>query len=270
VPGSIFGKLGNLASVLSGMSPTLNMLFQLGSTALGDFINPKPKKHKRRGGPVGRYNDGGLVPILAAGDEMLVHGGRAAMIPGDPTSDSTLLFAPPGAAVVTGHGQAMMAMGASLQQALDYQLPHFAAGGSVRGRVSTFGPPTEAAGRTASGVSSANPGIALYDTKKPGGRGPTLGHLFDVTIGGHKATLRQIDVGPAPSTGRVIDVTGAGARKLGIDPRHFPTDSIGTAKVRGTDLSGQSVSGPSVNALSSLSARQARLALPRLLEPLAW
>jgi len=97
-------------------------------------------------------------------------------------------------------------------------------GGQIfAGRVSTFGPPGEGPGRTASGVSSAEPGIAIYNYS-------TLGHLFRVTIAGHSAILRQTDIGPAPWTHRVTDVTGAGSRVLGIDPAAFPTDSYGTAR----------------------------------------
>jgi 3D (Asp-Asp-Asp) domain-containing protein len=94
----------------------------------------------------------------------------------------------------------------------------------VQGRVSTFGPPTETAGKTASGRSSSEPGIALYEHK-------TLGKRFRVTVKGHSAVLPHIDVGPAPSTKRTIDITGAGARALGFDPRRFPTDTTGAAQM---------------------------------------
>jgi hypothetical protein len=79
----------------------------------------------------------------------------------------------------------------------------------VAGRVSTFGPPNEGPGRTANGSSSADPGIALR-------RHDTLGRRFCVTLhrGRLHAVLRHIDYGPATSTGRVIDVTGAGVQKL--------------------------------------------------------
>ena len=98
----------------------------------------------------------------------------------------------------------------------------FSAGGVIQGKVSTFGPPMEGAGTTASGVSSSAPGIAIFNRSG-------LGKMFDVSIGSHHARLRQTDIGPAPWTGRVIDVTGAGARAMGINPSHFPTDSIGRA-----------------------------------------
>jgi TP901 family phage tail tape measure protein len=88
----------------------------------------------RVGGIVGRlprFQDGGLVPILASGGEMLVDGGRASMIPGPSDRDATPMLARPGAVVLTGHGQSMMAGGASLTDAVRGQLPHFAKGGRV-------------------------------------------------------------------------------------------------------------------------------------------
>jgi hypothetical protein len=72
-------------------------------------------------------------PILAAGGELLVDPmGKAMMVPGNPRADQTLMMAAPGSMVFTGHGQAMLAAGASPQQALAQQLPHFARGGEVR------------------------------------------------------------------------------------------------------------------------------------------
>lgn len=115
---------------------------------------------------------------------------------------------------------------------------HFSAtgrarGGFIRGKVSVFGPPLEPAGGTAYGRSSADAGIAV----NPDGGPSTWNNahalawknkLATVTIGKHRALLRVIDKGPS-AAGRKIDVTGAGARKLGISPGSFPTDAIGTA-----------------------------------------
>lgn len=107
----------------------------------------------------------------------------------------------------------------------------------VRGRVSVFGPPIEPASNTASGLSSAEPGIALNINAgtDSGWNNSTTDawvrarKLFKVVIQGHKALLRVIDKGPSGATNRAIDVTGAGARKMGLNPRNFPTDAIGTA-----------------------------------------
>jgi TP901 family phage tail tape measure protein len=92
-------------------------------------VSPHSPQNRRRGGR--NYADGGLVPIMAAGGEMLVHQGRAMVIPGDPRSDSTPMLVPSGSAVITGHGQGLMAGGASLNETLRYQLPHFQTGGRV-------------------------------------------------------------------------------------------------------------------------------------------
>lgn len=113
------------------------------------------------------------------------------------------------------------------------KIPGFQTGGVVvRGRVSTFGPPLEAAGSTAHGASSASAGISLRipGTGALDSRNRALmGKMFNVSIAGHSAVLEDIDLGPASWTGRVIDVTGAGARKMGINPYAFPTDATGIA-----------------------------------------
>jgi hypothetical protein len=92
----------------------------------------------------------------------------------------------------------------------------------VTGGVSTFGPPLDPAGTTADGGSDTRPCIALKDTS-------TLDHMFRVTINGHTADLLHCDSGPYAGN-RQIDVTGAGAYAMGLDPYNFPTDSIGTAQ----------------------------------------
>lgn len=98
---------------------------------------------KRRGGVIRAMRDGGLVPIMASGGELLVDGGRSTMIPGSSDRDGTLLMARPGAAVLTGDGQTRMAMGASLSEAIRSQAPHFAKGGVVPGKyvATSYGPP---------------------------------------------------------------------------------------------------------------------------------
>jgi 3D (Asp-Asp-Asp) domain-containing protein len=108
---------------------------------------PPPRRiatgRKRRGGIVRRYQDGGLVPIAAAGGELLVDRGRATMIPGRDDQDATMMWARPGSAVVTYDGQARMAAGASLAEAIRAQAPHFAKGGVVPGKytATSYGPP---------------------------------------------------------------------------------------------------------------------------------
>ena len=106
-------------------------------------------------------------------------------------------------------------------------------GGAIRGKVSVFGPPLEGAGGTAYGFSSSQPGIAV----NPGMTSTSWNDssatrwarkLMRVQVGGHSAVLRVIDKGPS-IPGRAIDITGAGAQKMGFNPANFPTDSIGTA-----------------------------------------
>lgn len=214
---------------------------------------------KRRGGRIGRYADGGLVPAMVSPGEMLAYAGDSMIVPGSPVAaDNTLAMVPPGTAVFTSSGQGMLASGASPASVLAMQAPHFAGGGVVRGRVSTFGPPGEKAGTTASGVSSSLAGVAI----RPGATWQTgkttLGKFWQITIGGHTAILKQTDLGPNQSTGRRIDVTGAGARKLGLDPRRFPTDSTGTAVLVGGSATGAAKAGGSGSVPIILNASRTR------------
>jgi hypothetical protein len=97
-------------------------------------------------------------------------------------------------------------------------------GYAVSGKVSTFGYLTgDSEGTTADGGTTRRPCIALRDDA-------TLGRYFEVTIRGHRARLIQCDYGPAPSTGRAIDVTGLGDKALGFSPSSFPTDAYGVAR----------------------------------------
>jgi Peptidase M15/Prophage tail length tape measure protein len=116
----------------------------------------------------------------------------------------------------------------------------FAGGGVVTGKVSYFG-----GGATAGGSTTSAPGVALNldPGNEPGGwnNDTTQGWMSDsnaghpvfakVTIGGKTANLPITDLGPASWTGRSIDVTEGGVRKLGLDPGAFPTDTIGKAVI---------------------------------------
>lgn len=190
---------------------------------------------RRKGGVIGMAN-GGMVDAFVSPGEQVVYGEQSWTVPGTRTAaDSVYAQLPVGAAVLTGDGQRRMGAGASLGEALATQAPHFASGGTVvRGRVSTFGPPNEGAAKTASGVSDSTAGVAIRPGATYQSGEATLGRIWNISIGGHSASLKQIDVGPNQSTGRRIDVTGAGARALKIDPRGFPTDSTGTATLLGS------------------------------------
>ncbi len=120
-----------------------------------------------------------------------------------------------------------------------------AGGGIIKGRVSYFG-----GGATAGGGNTSQPGLALNlnPGTDSGWNNPTTqgwmekaraGHPVygRTTIAGHTANLPIIDLGPSGFTGRAIDVTEGGVRKLGLDTANFPTDSIGTVEILGTGKS---------------------------------
>jgi hypothetical protein len=93
---------------------------------------------------------------------------------------------------------------------------HCRSGPLFVGRVSVF-----SGGLTAGGYQATEPGIALYNQG-------TLGEMFVVTTTTGRAVLRQTDIGPAPWTGRVIDITEASQSLLGGS---VVTDSTGSAKL---------------------------------------
>jgi hypothetical protein len=135
-------------------------------------------------------------------------------------------------------------------------LPAAAAGWNGKtliGRVSYFNGP---ATTTASGTPVARPGLALNlhpgtdagwdnDTTRAWMAAAAGGHPVygRTTIAGHTANLPIIDLGPSGFTGRAIDVTEGGVRKLGLDPSSFPTDSIGKVKILARRRGG-AISGP--------------------------
>lgn len=235
------------------------------------------------------FNQGGMVGAMVSPGEQIIHQGRAMTVPGPKTAaDSVFMHLPVGSAVLTGHGQQLMAHGASMHEAIASQLPHFAAGTpfvlpatggrgggrghsgpkprmryfhhhpvgvmdeaqwqayqlghskstqglTVTGKVSTFGPPAEKGQSTAYGGQSSSAGIALNPDGTGGSGGwngklavSLAGKLFDVSVGAHHAVLKVIDKGPF-FHGRKIDITGAGAQLMGLDPKNFPTDQVGRA-----------------------------------------
>ena len=111
----------------------------------------------------------------------------------------------------------------------------------VTGKVSWF-----SGGATAGGSNTAQPGLALNlhpgtesgwnNAITQGWRDASLaGHpaYAKTMIEGHTANLPITDMGPAASTGRAIDVTEGGVRKLGFSTSNFPTDAIGKAIIEG-------------------------------------
>jgi hypothetical protein len=95
-----------------------------------------PPPTKRKGGLVERFAGGGLVEaLMSPGEALRFPGGGWGVVPGQPTAaDNVLMGVPHGTEVFTGHGQAMLAAGASRGAALAMQAPHFAKGGTVKYR----------------------------------------------------------------------------------------------------------------------------------------
>lgn len=101
----------------------------------------------------------------------------------------------------------------------------------ITGKVSWFGGPNDgetAGNRTASGAPTSTPGIAIYNRA-------TLGGYWRVTDTktGRSAVLKQTDLGPAPWTGRKIDVTYSALNRFGYGEHNFPTDSTFKAEYLG-------------------------------------
>ena len=115
---------------LGNVLPNLQPLTAAAAPAPAGVTAPRHGGTFRDGGLV--FNAGGLVPAMVSPQEQVIYGNSSWMVPGSPTAaDSVFAMLPPGAAVMTGHGQALMGMGASLDEALAMQMPHFAAGGAV-------------------------------------------------------------------------------------------------------------------------------------------
>lgn len=109
-------------------------------------------------------------------------------------------------------------------------------GGTLTGKVSWFGGPHDASaqGPTASGQPTSTPGVAVYDTA-------TLGGYWHIQLpNGTSAVLQQTDVGPAPWTGRALDITYSALPQLGYTEHDFPTDATITATYVGKDASAAS------------------------------
>jgi hypothetical protein len=109
-----------------------------------------------------------------------------------------------GCAVGTANRKAMRSMWERKKNRFRHHQYYCWSGPVTAGRVSVFG-----GGLTAGGyIADSTPGIALYQHE-------TLGMMYRVRLDGHQAYMRHIDVGPAPWTGRAIDITFRGAELLG-------------------------------------------------------
>lgn len=72
-------------------------------------------------------------------------------------------------------------------------------------------------GKNASGLSQIVPGIAYMSNK-------TLKHWFKLTFPNDKTfIIRQVDIGPALWTNKIIDINAPLAEMAGYSPKNFPT-----------------------------------------------
>jgi len=97
----------------------------------------------------------------------------------------------------------------------------------TQGKASWFGGPNDGMNvGTATGVPDTTPGIALYSAA-------TKNKYFNVYApNGRWHKERQIDFGPAPWTGKVLDITSAALKHFGFNEKNFPT-GVGNWKVYG-------------------------------------
>lgn len=131
--GNLVGAIGrSLADWLNDHTPFGNTIVNV------DLPGPLPRvkislPRLRRGGRLDGYADGGMIPAAVSPGELIEYGGRGVIVPGRPEPrDSVLAALPLGARVFTFDGQARLAAGASAEDALRTQAPHFATGGRVR------------------------------------------------------------------------------------------------------------------------------------------
>ncbi|MES2146577.1 MAG: hypothetical protein V4491_01865, partial [Pseudomonadota bacterium] len=112
----------------------------------------------------------------------------------------------------------------------------------------------------ASGAPLSTPGIALYDKS-------TLGKWFVVSgPDGKQFVLPQVDVGPAPWTGKGIDINAPAASQMGYSPKDFPTGGNfswrpATVEEITTARAGEAVGGG--ESAERLKIKEAELALKR-------
>ena len=104
-------------------------------------------------------------------------------------------------------------------------------GQTITGATSWFGGPDDPTSgpTTASGKPVTDPGIAVLDTA-------TLNGYWRVHFpNGRTAVLQQTDIGPAPWTGRVLDVLYSALPYLGYTEHDFPTGAQITATYLGAN-----------------------------------
>ncbi|MGI8847273.1 MAG: hypothetical protein ACR2GX_03265 [Candidatus Dormibacteria bacterium] len=99
-------------------------------------------------------------------------------------------------------------------------------GQRLDGKTSWFGGPGDPSdsGQTASGIPESVPGIAVYN------HATLRGYWLVQFPNGKKLVLQQTDIGPAPWTGRKVDIIYSALPKAGYTESNFPTD--GTVHTR--------------------------------------
>lgn len=130
---------GEFLDDLPGVGRIRKNVRKSGFNDLTDKFTPKFLRMPRgnhggviRPGGFRRYQDGGLVDAMVSPGENVEYEGATWRVPGSPVSADTVhARLPPGAAVITGHGQQLRAAGASIEETIAQQMPHFAKGGRV-------------------------------------------------------------------------------------------------------------------------------------------
>jgi hypothetical protein len=111
----------------------------------------------------------------------------------------------------------------------------------LTGKVSWFGGPGDSSSgpTTASGKPVSAGGIAVYNSA-------TLGGWWAVTFpNGRTVTLQQNDIGPAPWTGKVVDVDYASLAAAGYSQSNFPTGATVKAVYLGKSANASATSSTS-------------------------
>ena len=126
-----------------------------------------------------------------------------------------------------GSGKSVAAIDNKLGQGQYFSLS--GPGEKLNGKVSWFGGPHDSqdSGTTASGIPESVPGIAVYN------QSTLRGYWLVEFPNGKKLVLQQTDIGPAPWTGRKVDVTYSALPKAGYSEGNFPTDSTVHARFLG-------------------------------------
>lgn len=252
----------------------------------------KKSQKGRRGTVIGRFQDGGLVPALVSSGERIDYGGQSMIVPGERVAaDNVAMMLPVGAQVFTDHGQQLLAAGASSEQALAQQVPHFNAGGKVRsakiGYTVYDDPPPGAFGSLAGGY-------AELGTATRAGKGTGRGWLaralglggelpadtpLTVRINGRSITLRKRDRGYGQGGDGItsdsrfgLDVWRDSWGKLGLNRNSSGTASIALGRgVKGLSDAGGGRGSTTVvkttDDLTGMSARNARRQAYRLSQP---